>query len=121
MPTFDYQRPLAAANRMLPRFGQVGAVRRTGAPTGPSYDPTPGAAVDHPATFVITDYANREVDGTRILSTDRKVIMAPGSLSIQPATTDKVIQANGEALNVVNVEVLNPAGTALLFTLQCRR
>jgi len=59
MSAYDYSRAVATANRLLTRFGQLGAIRRTGAPTGPAYDPTPGAVVDHPARFAMLDYEGK--------------------------------------------------------------
>lgn len=120
MTAFDYTRTLATANRLIERFGQLGAVRRPGTPTGPSYDPTPGTPTDDPARFVITAYMAREVDGTRVLSSDVKVLMAPGGLLNDPTTNDKVIAGSTEYM-IVDVSTLAPAGVAVLYTLQCRR
>ena len=121
MPPFDYARPLATANRLIERYGQVGAVRRTGEATGPSYDPTPGTAVDHPARFVITDFTADEIDGTRILSTDKKGLVAPGSLPIDILPSDLLVEADGSVWNIVPpVGKLRPATTTLLYTLQVR-
>lgn len=122
MSTFDYRRPLATANRLIERFGQIGAIRRTGAPTGPTYDPTPGADVDHPARFVMIEFDAREIDGSRILATDKKALLSPGSLTIVPAITDRLVEANGTVWNIIPpVQPLRPAETTLLYTLQCRR
>ena len=122
MTAFDYARPLATANRMIERFGQVGAIRRAGASSGPSYDPTPGADVDHPARFVMIDFTANEIDGTRIFATDKKALVSPGSLTIEPATMDHLVEADGTVWNIVPpVQTLRPAETTLLWTLQCRR
>lgn len=120
MTAYDYARAKATADRLIEKFGQLGAIRRTGAPTGPAYDPTPGATTDYPARFAMLDYKASEIDGTRILQSDRKVLLAPGTLSITPSTSDKVV-AGSEVLSVVDVEFLSPAGTVVLYTLQCRR
>lgn len=121
MTAFDYSRMLESANRLMAKFGQTGAVRRPGTPTGPSYDPTPGSPTDDPARFVITAYEARDVDGTRILATDKKALVAPGSLTSAPALSDKLVEADGTAWNIVNVETLRPAETTLLWTVQIRR
>ena len=117
---FDYSRPLATANRLIERYGQLGAVRSTGEPTGPEYDPTPGADIDYPARFVIVAFDAKEIDGTRVLSSDVKVLMAPGDLLNPPTTNDRLIAADGEYA-IVNVTTLAPADIAVLYTLQCRR
>lgn len=122
MSTFDYSRPLATANRMIERYGQLGAIRRAGAPSGDPFDPTPGADVDHAARFVMIDFSAHEVDGTRIFATDKKALVSPGSLTIEPATTDHLVEADGTVWNIVPpVQTLRPAETTLLYTLQCRR
>lgn len=122
MAAFDYSRPLATANRLIERYGQLGAIRRAGAATGPAYDPTPGADVDHPARFVIMDFDAKEIDGTRVLATDKKALLAPGSLAIAPTTDDRLVEADGSVWNIIPpVQTLRPAETTLLYTLQCRR
>lgn len=121
MTAFDYARPLATANRLIERYGQNGFVRRPGAPSGPPYNPTPGAPVNHDARFVVTKFEAREIDGTRILATDKKVLMSPGTLTIDPASTDTLVEANGATWKIVAVETLRPAETTLLYTLQVRK
>ena len=121
MTTFDYSRPLATANRLIERFGQLGSIQRPGTPTGPKHNPTPGAPTSHPARFVIVDYSSREIDGTRIKATDKKALMSPGSLTIDPATTDRLVEADASSWSIVGVETLRPATTTLLHTLQVRR
>ena len=121
MTAFDYTRTLATANRLIERFGQLGAVRRPGTPTGPSYDPTPGTPTYDPARFVITAYEARDVDGTRVLATDKKALVAPGTLPSAPGLADKLVEADGTVWNIVDVETLKPATTALLHTVQVRK
>jgi hypothetical protein len=119
--TFDYSRMVATSNRLIERFGQLGSIQRPGTPTGPSYNPTPGTPTSHAARFVITAYSSREVDGTRILTSDKKALISPGSLSIDPTMTDLLIEADGASWKIVDVETLRPAGTTLLYTAQVRK
>lgn len=122
MTAFDYSRPLATANRLIERYGQLGAIRRTGAATGPEFDPTPGAEVDHPARFVLVGFEADEIDGTRVLMTDKKALMAPGSLTIEPTSNDHLVESDGSVWNIIPpVQTLRPAETTLLYTLQVRR
>lgn len=122
MTPFDYTRPLSTANRLIERFGQLGHIERPGTPTGPKHNPTPGTPTEHPARFVIIEFDKREVDGTRVLFTDKKVLMAPGSLTIAPATTDTLVEADGTTWKIIPpVQTLRPAETTLLYTLQVRR
>lgn len=118
MASFDYARPLASADRLIARFGQTGAIRRQ-AKTGTSYDPTITTA-DHACTFAVLDYSNREVDGSRVLATDKKVMLKAGGLAITPTTDDKLV-IGWVAHSILRVETLSPGGTVLCWTLQCRR
>jgi hypothetical protein len=122
MTAYDYARAKATADRLIEKFGQLGAVRRTGAPTGPEYDPTPGVDVDHPARFAIMDYMASEIDGTRVLATDKKALLAVGSLTITPALDDKLVEADGTVYKIIPpLKPLSPAGTVVMYEIQCRR
>jgi len=120
--TFNYARPLASANRLIAKFGQLGAIRRAGEPTGPDYDPTPGVDVDHDAHMAVLDYDSRDVDGTRILATDKYVLVAVGTLPIEIGLSDKVVEADGTVYSIVPpLKPLSPAGTVVLYEIQARR
>ncbi|MBB5770882.1 hypothetical protein HNP47_000851 [Brevundimonas vesicularis] len=122
MPKFDYSRPLATANRLFDRYGQRGAIRRTTPGTRPSYDPGPSTYSDDPTDMVVTDFSSREIDGTRILATDKKIMVAPGALTAPPALSDKVVEADGTVYNIVPpIQTKRPAGTTLVYILQGRR
>lgn len=121
MTAFDYSRPLATANRLIERFGQLGAVARPGEPTGPSYDPGEPEPVLTPARFVITGFDAKEIDGSRVLATDKKALVAPGALTSPPSPEHRLVEANGVSWNIVHVDILRPAETDLLYTLQVRK
>lgn len=122
MTSFNYARAKATADRLIERYGQLGAIRRTGAPTGPEYDPTPGVDVDHPARFAMLDYEATEIDGTRVLATDKKALLAVGSLTITPALDDKLVEADGTVYKIIPpLKPLSPAGTVVMYEIQCRR
>jgi hypothetical protein len=108
------------AQELIAEFGAAGAIRRQTPGAGPDYDPGEPVDTDHPCILVLTEYKNREIDGQRVLSTDRKALVSP-SVSIQPTTSDLLVTADGDTLTIVNVDVLRPATTTLLYTLQVRR
>jgi hypothetical protein len=117
-----YAEMAAVADSLIAEFGQLGSIRRTVAPTGPEYDPTAGSDVDYPATFAVMDYAASEIDGTRVLATDKKALLAVGSLTISPALEDKLVEADGTVYRIVPpLKPLSPAGTVVMFEVQCRR
>lgn len=117
--TFDYARAAATSERLIRKFGALGSIRRQTPGSGPVYDPGEPVPTDHPAHIVLTDYTNREIDGTRILATDRKALVEPG-IGIEPTTSDLLVTADGATLRIVNVELIRPATTTLLYQLQVR-
>ena len=121
MTAFDYSRPLATANRLIERYGQLGAVQTPGQPLGPSYDPGEPVPVTTPARFVIVGFEAKEIDCTRILATDKNALVAPGVLTADPTPHDRLVEANGVSWSIVTVDTLRPAETSLLHTLQIRR
>jgi hypothetical protein len=118
---FDYSRPLAAANRMIERYGQLGAILFPDVPEEGDFDPEPGEPDSQPARFVIVGFDAKEIDGTRVLATDKKALVAPGSLTLAPDNTGQLVEADGTPWNIVAVDTLRPAETTLLWTLQIRR
>lgn len=121
MAAYDYGEDLADANEMIEEFGQAGFIRRKGATTGPAHNQTSGPPTNTPVTFVMVDYKNHEIDGTRILTTDRKVLLAVGTMTQDPTPADELVLADGTPQKIINVSPLAPGGVTLLYEMQCRR
>lgn len=121
MSTFDYARSKAVADRLIERYGKAGNIRRAGTPTGAAHNQTPGAPVSHPAKFVTLKYATKDIDGVRVLATDKKVLCAVGSLAIAPTTSDLLVEATGAPYKIMAVDALEPGDTTLLYWIQARR
>lgn len=119
MPGFDYARAAQTAERLIRKFGAAGAIRRETPGSGPSYDPGEPTLTDYPAHIVLTDFSNREIDGQRILATDRKAYVEP-SFGVEPTTSDLLVTADGATLTIVNVDLLRPATTTILYVVQAR-
>ena len=120
MTTFDYAKSARTSERLLRKFGAVGAIRRTTTEGGSSFEPGTEVITDHPAIMVITAYSSRDIDGTRIMATDQKALLEP-ALGIEPTTSDLLVTADGSTLTIVNVDVLRPSTTTVLWKLQVRR
>lgn len=120
MTAFDYARAKATADRLLARFGQEGSIKRP-TTTGPDYDPVPGTPETYPATFAVMDYATNQIDGSRILANDRRVIMAKGGLTIEPLPSDRLVQADASEYAIVSVKPMSPAGAVVYYEIQARR
>lgn len=117
MAKFNYARSVQTANRLIDKFGQIGAIRRTET-SGDPWDPGT-SDTDYPCTLVALDYDQKDVDGTVIKAGDCKVYVAVAGLAIVPTTTDHVI-IGGKVYTVIQVKPLSPAGTTVYFDLQCR-
>jgi hypothetical protein len=116
--SFDYGRSKATADRLIGRFGQAAALKRPNS-SGPAYAPVEGTPTSYAVTVVVNDYRNAEIDGTRVQSGDKKVMMAKGSLAIEPTTSDTLV-IGGKEHAIVEVRPLNPGGTVILYEVQAR-
>jgi hypothetical protein len=110
-----------AADDLLTEFGQAGFLRRAGTATGPAYNPTPGTPSNYAATFAVTSFSRRDVDGTRIMADDKRVVMGKGSLTVEPKPGDVLVEADGGLFTVVRAWPIKPAGEAVMFVIQARR
>ena len=114
-----YNSMAATASKLLTKFGAVGTIKRT---TGGSINPVTGdvvagSTVTYSPKIIVQRYANELVDGTRILSSDRLIIL---DKTIQPLTSDK-ITIESEDWSIVSVTESKPAGIALVYFVQARR
>ena len=116
--SFDYTRSRATAERLLAKYGQAAIITRTTS-VGDDWNPRLKPA-NHPCTIVVTDFKNREIDGTLVQAGDKKVIVSTSGLTIEPATGDK-IAVGGFDHSIVSVKPINPGGLVIIYQLQCRR
>lgn len=121
MSTFDYADMVEMAEEMIIEFGQAGFIRRPGVATGPAHNPTPSVSTNHPAKFVITRFKSNEIDGSRVLASDKKALVSPLGLTVAPTLSDTLVDAGGASWKIVGVETLRPAETTVLITLQVRK
>lgn len=116
---FDYSRMVATASRLITRFGQAGTLERPTF-TGPSHTPVAGTPEEYPAIFVIGEFKSREIDGTRVLQGDKRVIIAP-SLAVVPKLSDWLVEADGGRFRLVDFKTIKPATTTIAYIAQVRR
>lgn len=117
--SYDYSRLAATVERLLKRFGVAGQLERP-TWTGPKHSPVPGPPLGFPAIFVVGNFSNREIDGTRILQTDKKVIIAP-SIAITPQLSDLLNEGEPGRLKLMDVKTIRPATRTLAYIAQARR
>lgn len=114
-----YSELAAVSAELLAEFGQTITIRRT---TAKVIDPvtgvvtTPGTVQDLTTKGVLRTYPDAVIDGTRITTSDRELVLAD---TVQPLLTDKIL-IQGEYWSVQRVETVSPAGTALVYKVQVR-
>lgn len=122
-----YERMAATALRLIAQFGQVGTISDV---TPGTYDPAAGATtgdtpISQPAQMILLDYTRQESgakynEGTQVLAGDKKILIAAQGLAWAPMMTSR-ITADSAAWQVVNIKVLNPAGTPLVYEIHGRK
>lgn len=115
---FDYGRSKAAAERLIGRFGQIGAIRSV-ASSGTPWNPDAGATTDQICTLVELDYSATEIDGSLIEASDRKVLVSTAGVATAPTQADKIV-IGGNAMDIISVKPLSPGGLVLLWEVQAR-
>lgn len=115
---FDYAEMRAVAEELIAEFGMTGTIVRMTRTGGPDYDPTM-EPVSHPCKLVVMNYEDREVDGTLILSTDKKLYVSTAGLPITLERSDKIV-ADGVAFSIEKLKPLSPAGVIVFWEGQGR-
>lgn len=120
--SFDYDNIAAVADELLAEFGQSCSL---GSVTDGAYDPATGeaapATTPYPITAAIFAYPQRFVDGTLIRTGDKRALVSPVGLTVDPKPGDTLTDAAGAAYQVVDAKPTAPAGATVLWTLQVRR
>lgn len=119
MADFDYAKMAATARRLLTRFGNPVTISRT---TGGTTDPvtgvtTPGTTETFMPQGVLLKYPDQLIDGTRILQSDRRLILDD---TVEPTASDKPV-VQGQQWTIVDFMTVSPAGTPIVYEVQVRR
>jgi len=112
MSKFDYTNLSATATRLVNRFGKT-LKKRTITNSGTDFNPTQ-TAVDSDIDGVIASYGLNEIDGTLILTTDKK-LLTTSLLELD----DKVVD-NSIVYSIVSISQVQPADVNLLYKVQLR-
>lgn len=119
MAKFDYARAQATALRLLDKFGAAGAIVRDVPGSGPVWNPGEPVPTAHTCTMAVLKFDNKDIDGTLIKASDKKVYIAAKGLAIVPVTTDRLLIGN-VSHTIIRVMPLNPAGASVYFEVQAR-
>ncbi|MDD5724451.1 MAG: hypothetical protein PHY29_12065, partial [Syntrophales bacterium] len=97
---FDYSKTSKTANRLVKNFGQALTLTHVVAGTY-----VPGAGITNTTTTqygygAIVNWDSRQIDGSLILATDKKLLLSPlnraGTALTAPVLEDKVTDAAGK-------------------------
>ncbi len=114
-----YPRMRATATRLLTKYGKTMYLERAGTSVT---DPITGDAVTQPpqslpVVGVVQDFNRFEVDGTTILSSDKKVTITAATAPLIGDT----LQDGATKWRIINISDKTPADVTLCYQLQVRR
>lgn len=113
----DWSATAAEVAAALDEVGFTATLTRPGAPTGPSYDPTPGTPTTHALRVMQDSLGLGLIDGTTIRAGDLRLMCA--AEGIRPTTADRVTVA-GVSYAIVRCEPYAPGGVDLFYELLLR-
>lgn len=111
------------ADNLIKRFGQTVTLHQS-VPGAYSHGQSTNTITDHIGVGVVSNYNQKEIDGTRIQFGDVKLLLSAfasdGSAMPQPTSAD-TLTANGVTYGVVSpIMPTNPAGTVVMYEVQLR-
>lgn len=113
-----YGRLQGTASRLMAKFSQGQVVYTiTGAPTGPEWNPTPGAPVSYALDATVQGVEADYVDGSLILATDKQVTCAV--FAVEPSLAG-TITIDGKVCQIVRVDKVPGAGTVIAWRIFVR-
>lgn len=115
-----YGRMQRVATRLLTKrnTGTVVLVRKTSVDNGDPMANTIGTA-DIARKAVVTGYADKVIDGSRIRASDRRILLNADTLTAKPTTEDELM-IDSERHVIIDVKPVPAAGTVAVYILQAR-
>lgn len=99
--------------------GTTGTLLEPGTLTGPENNPTQGDPVPHSVFIVYDEWNGQEIDGSLILATDQKILVA--ATGVEPQVNWQFQGADGKTLEVVPpLNIVKPGGVPVLYELNLR-
>ena len=119
----DYDEIAASGLEAIAEAGQEVVVHRKGAsgPFVPGQPVTP-AVMDYPGTGALFGYKQRDIDGTKIMAGDQRLLLAPQIETVPDTTCTVTAMHLGKltTFSVKDVGAVGPAGRPVLYKLQLR-
>lgn len=116
---FDYLSSRDDADSLLAEFGQAVKLRRITS-TGDAFAPAQ-TVVDYATTAAVVALPRwypPVIEGTDILRTDRRGLIAAGpltALEVQAQKFDQLILASGQIYKILDVKPVAPAGIVVMY------
>ena len=108
----------STALELIEEFGQTILLVRSGDSSNPVTGATTiGSGTNHKLSGVLKRYPDNLIDGTRIKSSDRQIVIGG---TVEPLMTDKV-RIKDVDWAIESIQTSNPAGTALVYFIQVSR
>lgn len=118
MAAFNYANAVATAQRLISRFGQT-VTQHVISGGGSAWDPTQ-TETNYTLTGAVLNFNKRDVDGTLIKATDKRVIVSTDGMTVTLDAAHK-LTIGGVKHSIVNVRELNPGGTVVYVEAQARK
>lgn len=115
---FDYDESVADAIELIEEFGRTATLKQT-TNSGTAHDPTQSTA-EHACTVVTLTWENKEIDGTLIKATDRKILISLDGLTVTPALGDKIVIGSETLRLVAPFKPFSPASTVVFYETNAR-
>src|SRR4051812_734909 len=108
MAKYNYYGIRARADKTINRYGMTAALRVSAPGSSDPYDPGSGVNTDFPVTVVVTEFDEREKDGSLIQATDRKVIVSAEGIPVVPSQGQQLLIQGYPPLSIINVTPTAP-------------
>jgi hypothetical protein len=109
------------AARLIAQIGKSVTLKKV---TATSYNRATGTATPTLANdtvqALVLNYSNRERDGTLVQAGDRKVVLDAATVTTAPNAND-IITIGSVDHRIVSMQLVEEAGTAVVYTCQVRR
>jgi len=117
---FNYSSTQATADRLITKFGQSVVITNKSAG---AYDPSTGTSssvtTTQNAVAAIFDRGSNEIDGTLILTGDKKMLFSAVGIT-KPEINDTVLVGSVTYTIKDPIKELNPAGTVIMYECNLR-
>ena len=119
--SFNYAGSQSTADRLIQNFGRSATLNhKTTAPATNPWDNPTTTTTAYTVQIVVDSYKEFSIDGTTVLTGDRKILLSALGLTVVP-TVEDTLTIGGDVWGVVNVKPLSPGATVVLYEIQARK